>query len=220
MEVTVRESSAERLYVIGGSILAVAGMLKRSTTGGLGLMLLGGALVMKGLQERARLDGGDAEPIPAVEEKPHGVLVEHAVEIDRPVSQVYGFWRNLENLPRFMRHLRSVVEHDPKRSSWTAAGPGGSEVTWEAEILLDVPDQTIAWRSLDGSQIRNEGQVEFEPVRSGCQVRVRLEFSPPMGTVGLITARLMGEDPAEEVRTDLENFKRMLEGTGMEAAAR
>jgi uncharacterized membrane protein len=187
-------------------------MLKRSTSGGLGLMLLGGALVAKGLQVRQHniaLAHGYVKPsLP----KSHGHVIEHAVVVDRPVGQVYGHWRNLENLPRFMPHLNSVQEVAPGKSTWTAKGPKGAEVSWEAEIIAEAPFEMIAWRSLPGAALRNEGAVYFHPLHGDrTEVHLFMELFAPLGETGLKLAALLGKDPEAEIRADLERFKEALE---------
>jgi uncharacterized membrane protein len=213
------ESAAERLFVIGGSAIAIAGILKRSTTGGLGLMLLGGALVGKGLQVRQHnieLAHGCVEPtLP----RTSGHVIEHFVVIDRPVGQVYGYWRNLENLPRFMPHLESVKEIGEGKSTWTAKGPKGSLVSWEAEIIADVQFEVIAWRTLPGAALRNEGAVYFHELPNDrTEVHLYMEIHPPLGEIGLRVASWIGENPEAEVRADLERFKAVMEGSNPSSA--
>jgi uncharacterized membrane protein len=206
------ESAAERLYVIGGSAIAIAGILKPSTSAGLGLMLLGGALVGKGLQERRHnleLAHGCVEP-KAPDSGGHAI--EHYVVVERPVGQVYGFWRNLQNLPRFMPHLESVKEVGDGKSTWTAKGPKGAQVSWEAEIMAEVPFELISWRTLPGAALRNEGAVYFHPLaRERTEVHLYMEIFPPLGEVGLKMASLLGENPEAEIRADLDRFKVLVE---------
>jgi uncharacterized membrane protein len=142
-----------------------------------------------------------------------GVHVEERVTIEQPVELLYRFWRNLENLPRFMRHLDSVERVTDTLSRWRAIGPGGTVVEWNAEIINDVANKLIAWRSLDGSDVVSAGSVHFEDAGTGrgTRVRVRLQYNPPGGRVGAALARLMGSDPATEIRDDLQQFKQLLE---------
>ncbi len=141
-----------------------------------------------------------------------GVNVEESVVINRPVEELYRFWRNLENLPRFMRHLESVERITDTLSRWKAKGPGGTVVEWTAEIINEVSNKVIGWRSIEGSDVVSAGSVNFEEVAPGrTRVRVRLQYSPPGGKVGAAFAKLMGRDAATEIREDLQRFKQLVE---------
>jgi uncharacterized membrane protein len=143
-----------------------------------------------------------------------GVIVEESVIINQPIELLYRFWRNLENLPRFMRHLESVERITDTLSRWRAKGPGGTTVEWNAEIINEVPNQVIGWRSIEGSDVVSAGSVNFDNAGAGrgTRVRVRLQYSPPGGKVGAAVARLLGRDPGTEIREDLRQFKQIVEG--------
>jgi uncharacterized membrane protein len=212
LQADVPESAAERVYVIGGTALAVAGMFNRSTTGGLGLLMLGGALVAKGLQERRHnYDAAHGCVKPTLPDT-RGLVIERSLVIDRPRAQVYYFWRNLENLPRFMTKLVSVKDHGNGRSTWVAKGPKDGTVTWDAEITEEREYEVISWRSLPGSAIANEGAVFFHALsRDRTEVRFYMDLHLPLGRVGERLAKVFGEDPELEIEHDLERFKRLLE---------
>jgi uncharacterized membrane protein len=142
-----------------------------------------------------------------------GVIVEESVTINRSASELYRFWRNLENLPRFMSHLESVERITDTLSRWRAKGPAGMDVEWNAEIINEVPDQVIGWRSIEGSDVVSAGSVNFADAGAGrgTRVRVRLQYSPPGGKAGAAIAKLMGRDPATEIREDLRRFKQLIE---------
>lgn len=144
-----------------------------------------------------------------------GVSVDESVTIDQPIELLYRFWRNLENLPRFMHHLQSVERLTDTVSRWRAVGPAGSVMEWRAEIINEVPNQVIGWRSIEGSDVISAGSVHFDDSAGrGTRVRVRLQYSPPGGKVGAAVARLMGRDPGTEIREDLGRFKRLIENSG------
>ena len=145
-----------------------------------------------------------------------GVIVEESVTIARPVSELYRFWRNLENLPRFMTHLHSVERITDTLSRWQAKGLAGTTVEWNAEIINEVPDQVIGWRSIEGSDVVSAGSVNFEEAGGSTRVRIRLQYSPPLGKVGDAVARWMGSDAATQIREDLQRFKSLVE-TGQTA---
>lgn len=141
------------------------------------------------------------------------VTARAAVTVGRTPTETYEFWRKLENLPTFMTHLRAVEPLEGGRSRWTAVGPGGTSVSWEAEVTTDVPGETLAWRSLPGTRVPNSGTVRFAPAPGGrgTEVSVELEYHPPAGRLGAGLAMLLGEEPSQQVRDDLRRFKQVLE---------
>ena len=112
-----------------------------------------------------------------------------------------------------MPHLKSVEKINDTFSHWRAEGPGGSVMEWNAEIINEVPNQVIGWRSVEGSDVVSAGSVNFDDAGPGrgTRVRVRLQYSPPGGKVGAVVAKLMGRDPATEIREDLSRFKALAE---------
>ena len=142
-----------------------------------------------------------------------GTRVEQSVTINRPVLEVYRFWRNFENLPRFMDHLEAVTVIDETRSHWVAKGPAGTRAEWDAVIHNEIDDELIAWRSLPGSEINNAGSVRFTPSADGAgtEVRVVLSYEPPAGKVGVAFAKLLGEEPSKQVADDLRRLKQVMD---------
>ena len=141
------------------------------------------------------------------------VRIERVTTVNKPVHEVYDFWRHFENFPRFMRHLESVEKLDERRSRWRATAPAGQTVEWEAELLEDRPDEWIAWRSVPGSQIENSGSVRFAPAPGGrgTELRVQLQYSPPAGALGRGIAWLFGQEPDQQIHYDLHRFKQLME---------
>jgi uncharacterized membrane protein len=143
--------------------------------------------------------------------------VRQSIVINRSPEELYRFWRDLENLPRFMRHLESVKVTGPNRSHWVARAPGGLRLAWDSEIVADRPNEFISWRSLEGSDVDHAGSVRFEraPGSRGTVVRVEMHYRPPGGPVfGAAAARLaklFGEAPEQQLRSDLRPFKQMME---------
>ncbi len=163
----------------------------------------------------AALDTASAASLSRRESVQKLVLPIHVVRtitIGRPPSEVYAFWRNLENLPRFMAHLESVTIQNGT-STWRAKGPAGTTVEWQAEVVLDQPDQAIGWRSVEGTSVPNRGVVRFEPAPGGrgTQLRVELKYDPPGGVLGAAIAKLFGEEPAQQIAGDLRRLKQVLE---------
>ena len=143
----------------------------------------------------------------------HGIAVQQRVTVNRPPEEVYAFWRNFENLPRFMHHLEEVRVLDGRRSHWTARAPAGTSVAWDAETTDDRPNELIAWRSVEGADVPNEGEVRFVRAAGGrgTEVHVRLRYEPPAGKLGALVAKLFGEEPNQQVAGDLRRFKQVLE---------
>lgn len=210
-------SEAERwISAIAGTALA-AWALERRTRDAWVLGALGAALLYRA--STAHCPAYAAAGISTAESDTRralsgtaGVLVESAVTVNRPASELYAFWRKLENLPRVMKHLQSVTVLDDRRSRWTATAPLGTAVAWEAEIINDVPDKVIGWRSAEGSTVVTAGSVNFEPDGAGTNVRVRLQYAPPGGKLGSWVAWAFGEEPSVQVEEDLRGFKQMMEG--------
>jgi uncharacterized membrane protein len=204
--------------VIGGGALLAYGLQKRSPAGW-GLAALGGALAYRGATghcdlyeafgvNTARGRRGRQVSIPYE----LGIRVDRSILIEKPPEELYRFWRNLENLPKFMRHLESVKEIDNKHSHWVAKAPAGQTVEWKAEIINEVENELIGWRSLVGD-VSNAGSVQFRraPDGSGTELKVELQYNPPGGTVGALFAKLFGEEPSQQIEEDLRRFKQLME---------
>jgi len=141
------------------------------------------------------------------------IRVSKSVTIKRPREAVYGFWQQLENLPRFMYHLQEVRATGKGRSHWVARAPAGQQVEWDAEIVENRPGELIAWRALPGGDIQHEGSVRFRPAPAdrGTEVEVALQYDAPGGKAGALIASLFGEEPAQQIRDDLRRFKQVME---------
>lgn len=139
-------------------------------------------------------------------------FVSRSITVNRPIEDVYAFWRDLENLPRCSIHLQSVTV-DGKRSHWVAKAPAGRTVEWDSEIVEEVPNEILAWRSLPGSEVQNAGSVRFRkaPGDRGTEVRVELRYDAPAGQAGATVAKLFGEEPDPQLRDDLRRIKQVLE---------
>lgn len=145
---------------------------------------------------------------------PHGqgIKVEKSVQIMKPASELYAFWRQLDNLPKFMTHLESVEILDGDKSHWVAKAPFGRTVSWDAEVIADTPNQKIAWRSLESADVPNAGSVTFEDKGDrGTRVKVLLEYNPSAGILGAAIAKIWGEEPNQQVYSDLLRFRALME---------
>ncbi len=142
-----------------------------------------------------------------------GIEVREQITIGKPPEELYRFWRDFQNLPRFMEHLESVRVLDDRRSRWTARAPAGKTVEWEAEITTDVPNERISWRSVGEADVPNFGTVRFlrAPGDRGAEVQVELRYDPPGGKLGAVVAKLFGEEPSLQVKSDLRRLKQVME---------
>lgn len=218
-------STAERaVSALGGALLAFYGVERRDVPGGL-LALVGAGLLERGVTGHCHVYGAlgvNTASGEGVLEQKHGDAAildgANAVKVERNVTiyghspaDLYRFWRNFENLPRIMRHLEAVTVGADGRSHWVAKAPAGQTVEWDAEIVRDVPDQLISWKSVADATVPNAGSVHFSDSAAGAVVRVELEYEPPAGKVGQLVAKLFGEEPDVQIREDLRRFKQMME---------
>lgn len=161
----------------------------------------------------SQLLSGDRRMFSRMRTDDGAIRVRKSTAINRSPEECYRFWRDFENLPRFMKHLESVQVRDGRRSHWVTKGPAGTHVEWDAEIIDETPNRFIAWRSVEGSDVSNRGSISFEeaPSARGTLVRSEIEYMPPGGAIGSIFARLFGEEPEQQVADDLRRFKQLME---------
>lgn len=215
----INVANPERLVsLVAGGLLALDGIRRRSAVGA-AEALVGTALVERAVTGHCRVyaslgmstapEAGAPESTPAK----RMILVQQTHTIKRDPHQLYAAWRDLEGLPRFMKHLESVTILDDRRSRWVARAPAGRTVEWEAEIVDDEPGRRLSWRSVPGSEVANAGSVTFAdaPAGRGTEVHVTLEYAPPGGELGARLARFLVEEPEHQIRDDLRHFKQWVE---------
>jgi uncharacterized membrane protein len=138
--------------------------------------------------------------------------VESSVVVEAPVTRVYEYWRNLENLPNFMSNIEEVRATGPNKTHWRVKGPLGAKMEFDAQTTQDEEDRAIGWNSLDGD-VQTSGQVRFQelgPERT--RVEVTMNYAdPPGGKLGEVGSRLVA-NPQVMVDQDLYNFKEIMEG--------
>jgi uncharacterized membrane protein len=203
---------------VAGGALAVIG-IARGGWCGLLMALTGGGLVYRGatghcgVYQALGVDTSDKQSGRVSVRHNRGIKIEKSMTITKSPEELYTFWRNFSNLPRFMNHLESVTELDGKRSHWVAKAPAGMTVEWDAEIINEEKNELIAWRSLEGATVPNAGSIRFEPAPAnrGCVVRVSLSYEPPGGALGSKIAKLFGEEPGQQIEEDLRRFKQLME---------
>jgi|SRR5688572_18705163 len=201
---------------VGAGLLALG--LKQGIREGLMFALTGGALLYRGatgqcpMYRVAGIDTSSSRPRPGVS-VPHGrgVKIEHSVLINKSPDELYRYWRQFENLPRFMDHLASVKTEGDKRSHWVVKTIGNAEISWDAEIVNDLPNELIAWRTVENSDVDHAGSVRFEGTERGTTVKVTMEYRPPAGKVGVGLAKLFGQEPRQMIESDLRRFKQLME---------
>jgi uncharacterized membrane protein len=226
--------------VIAGSLLTYYGLRQKSWSG-TGLALLGLGLLRRGAAgarhshltpgiNTTRKAPGRNQTIPYET----GIRVDEAITINRPRQEVYEFWKNPENLAEFMEHVESVrpiaagpdtagpdtagpdtagPANGDRRTHWVAKGPGGRRMEWDAQIINEIENELIAWRSLEGSEVPNAGSVHFADAAGGrgTEVRIALQYNPTGGAVGAFVARLFGEEPSTQIHHDLMRLRTQLE---------
>jgi len=153
---------------------------------------------------------GTAQPSNYYDEGIH-VIVSYV--ISKSPQELFEFWRNFENLPKFMHHLKSVTCKGPNHSHWIARGPAGIDVEWDAEIINEEANHLISWRTVGEADVDNAGTVLFVPTADGAgtRVHVNLDYIPPAGKLGKVIAKLFGEEPEQLIRDDLRRFKQIME---------
>lgn len=214
---------AERI----GSVAAGAGLalygLSRKSIGGLLLAIVGGALIKRGATGHCEMYsalGINSRQLNTETGVPgdKGIKVVKTITVSRSPQEVYRYWRNLENLPRFMEHVESVRELDSRRSAWVVKGPMGHDVEWTAQIVNEREGEMIAWESLPGAEVQNAGSVWFQAApNGGTEVKVSLQYLPPAGVVGAAVAKIFGEAPDQQLENDLNKFKSLIESGPVEA---
>ena len=144
-----------------------------------------------------------------------GIKVKKTITIEKPVAEVYAFWRNLENLPRFMRHVESVNVKDNLHSEWRVRGLGDKPLRWEAEIIEHRENEMISWRTAPGADVNHAGSVWFRDAADGrgTEVSVELQYNPPAGAIGALVASIWGAEPSQQIRSDLYHLKQLLESS-------
>lgn len=200
----------------GGALIGYA--IKNRSKSGILLGLLGAGLLYRGASGQCEayrtlgINTADKSQDRAVEVA-REVHVEKSITINSSPREMYRFWRNFDNLPRFMENLESVTPIDENRSHWVAKGPGGKKLEWDAEIYNEKENQLIAWRSLSGSDITNAGSVHFEeaPGGRGTLLKVVLNYNPPGGKRAALFAKLFGQESGQLVEHNLKRLKQFIE---------
>jgi uncharacterized membrane protein len=197
--------AARVLAGAAGGALAAYGLSRRDPLS-LVLGTVGIGLLARGVTnlEMKRLVGAGAGR--------RAVDVQKTINIAAPVEEVYEFWTNFENFPRFMSNVREVKANADGTSHWVVAGPAGASVEWDAVVTRRVPNELLAWKSVEGAGVENAGLVRFDRNDDGStRVQVRLSYNPLAGALGHAVAALFGSDPKAEMGADLMRMKSLIE---------
>lgn len=201
----------ERLVSTAAGGLLLLYSLRNPTPVTLVLGALGAGLIYQGTVGRNVVETiRTGQPLIA---EPNGLRVKKSMTVNRPAAELYTFWRDLENLPRFMKHVRSVQRHGDGRSHWVVAGPRGTVFKWDAQITVDRLNEMIAWQTVPGSSVEHRGYVKFVPAPHGrgTEVHVALEYQPPGGDAGKLLGTLLGGITEQEIQEQIRNFKSIME---------
>ena len=194
--------------LISGGALVLMGLKQGSLRGAI-TALTGGGLIYRGVTAQNSIKDDIQDSLGMND----SIRVERTVTINKSPEELYQFWRNFENLPHFMKHLKNVSVINETRSHWVATAPMGASVEWDADIVNDQPNHLIAWASVEGADVDNSGFVRFAkaPGDRGTEVKVVIEYNPPGGAVTATLAKLFGEEPKQQISDDLRRFKMLME---------
>ncbi|WP_161596789.1 SRPBCC family protein [Chitinophaga vietnamensis] len=194
-------------WLLGAAISKV----DKKPVGSLFRLLGAGYLLYQGISGNNLLNGlfGKRRP----DHHTEAINIRTTVMIDNPREEVYYFWRQLNNLPVFMKHLQSVEELDPFHSHWVVKGPGGiGTLEWDAEIVKEQPGEFLGWRSLQGSSIATAGRVTFrDTLNGGTEIDVMITYRPPAGYVGTGLMWLLNPAFENMIIRDIKRFKNYME---------
>ncbi|HEX4693444.1 SRPBCC family protein [Sphingomonas sp.] len=154
----------------------------------------------------------DAPPTTAKDLDADRELVGRSVTINRPVVELYAYFRDFSNVPSFMENIVRIDVRDATHSHWVVKAPGGKTVEWDATVTREVENEEISWRSDEGADVPNSGKIEFRDAGArGTIVTATIAYEPPAGTIGKLIAKLFQREPAIQARRDLRRFKQLME---------
>ena len=197
------------ISALGGSLLVyfVSRKHKRETL----LLAGGGYLLYRAISGKCPISKAIREG--GRDHRPSNINVRTQVTVNSPREEVYAFWRRLENLPLFMKHIESVDELSDTVSAWKVRIPGGlGDIRWEADIVRDIENTEISWQSAPGASIENAGKINFSDAPSGAtRIDVMISYRAPMGVLGERLSRLLTPVFREMIEKDIQGFKQFME---------
>ncbi|MBW8843317.1 MAG: SRPBCC family protein [Sphingomonadales bacterium] len=148
-------------------------------------------------------------------------LVGRTVTINRPIGELFSYFRDFANLATFMENVERIDVLDDRRSHWVVKAPGGKTVEWTSVVTEEAPDSFIAWASEEGADVANSGRVDFRDAGDrGTMVSATILYDPPAGTIGRLVAKIFQREPAIQARRDLRRFKQLMETGEIATGAR
>ncbi len=210
----VNVGAIERLASIAAGTLLTAYGIKRSSLAGYGIAGTGAALLFRGVTGYCPVNAAVGRDSTGGDQGHDRVEIRTRLTVDKPREEVYAFWRRLENLPQFMKHISEVRQTGARRSAWSAPIPmTDTHLEWESEIEAEDENSRLAWHSVAGSGIENSGEVRFEdaPGGRGTVLNVYIFYAPPAGDVGAAAAGLLTPAFEQMVKEDVRRFKRVIE---------
>jgi uncharacterized membrane protein len=212
-----QSTNTRTLFALSGGLLLLYGLKHRSFLGGL-LAVAGVDLMAKGLLgHHVPAAFGIPDPAPGRRGQPIpyqlGVQMRKSICVGVSREKAYSFVRDLQTMPKYMKHVKSVTPLADQRSHWIAEGPGGTPIEWNAALISDIPGELIAWKSEPGADVDSAGSIRFSEAGQdrGTLIRVSMQYMPPAGTLGAVIARLFGKDPTWDLSQDLRRLKQILE---------
>jgi uncharacterized membrane protein len=199
--------------ILVGTAAAVYGARQITKPAGIGLALAGAQLIYRGATGYCMVNRAIGRNSNTTIRKTSPMEIQHTLIVNKPKSEVYAFWRNLENLPLFMKHLQNVEEQDSVNSTWKAHVPGHvGTITWKAVVTEDIPNQLLIWSSKPGSTIDTAGEVRFsDRSDDSTELRIRMTYRLPAGDLGTLAGRLFSPAVEKMISEDLNRFKTMME---------
>lgn len=205
------------MSAVGAGLLTTCGFTGRGP--GLASGLTGSFLFYRAitgncpLYQAMKVSGSDATAPNSAIAAGHGTRVDQTIRVKKPIGEVYQYWRNFENFPRFMTHVLDVKAKEKGLTQWRVRGPVGIVVEWTAELITDTRNEIIAWKSIDGSDVDIAGSVRFReiPETRETEIQLSLKYDPPLGQLGRAVAKLFGNDPDRQIREDLNRFQEIVE---------
>lgn len=207
-------STERMLSVASGAMMLLSGLwgVKRSPVRSFAKAATGAFLIYRGAKGYCFVNNFLGRNTATGEEK-KSLEINEVVVVNKPRQQVYAYWRKLENLPKFMKHLKSVYEFDATHSHWEARIPAGmGTLEWDAKISLEIEGEALAWHSEENATVINSGEVAFTDVPGDATiVRVKILYSPPAGEIGAAVASMFNKQFEEMIRADMQRFKEVIE---------
>lgn len=211
----INVGSVERVASITGGALLTGLGIRKGGVGGIMAILSGLALIHRGATGHCALSSALGREPCSSTTVPEPVHVHVSITVNKPREEVYAYWRAVENLPKFMRHLTQVNQTNDRRSHWEAKVPGGlGSIEWEAEITREKENELIAWKSVDRADVDNSGEVQFRdaPGGRGTDISCTISYRPPQGSLGKGVAQLFNPVFKRMIRDDIRRFKEIIEG--------